>query len=502
MLYQNSHPRKPTLEQFFLPSLINIIELCVVGLLFTLAPRFLNDSDTGWHIRAGEWIVKSKTVPFTDPFSFTMTGRPWFAWEWLADTTLYFLHAIGGLEALVIASIFTLFITYSIVGRTSVNRGASPLIVALITIIFCGISSIHWLARPHLWTLLFLALWMRLLISPTPTLKKFLLLSIISGLLWPNLHGGFIILFPLIGIWAIFKWSKERFLIAVIALTTFFILSLLNPYGWNLYAHIGQYLLDSRFRFMVNEFQAPSWNTVTGKAVIISACVTALSGIWELTQRRFDVGVTVLFLSAATCMSIRHIGPLSIWAIPSVSLFVHSILWSLFNWTFSRRESTSRKYHTMKHPSGYLWTTILVALCIFWKENIPQNFPSTRFPVEAVKYLNEHKDQFKDQNLFAPDKFGGYLIYSRWPDEKVFVDGRSDFYAQGSVLNDSLSIIKAASGWPELMKKYQIEAVLIPSDSLLASELTTEADRKTENPLERWRLVYGDSVAQLFTMHK
>jgi hypothetical protein len=47
--------------------------------------NFFRDSDAGWHIRTGERILMTRTLPFADPYSFTRAGEPWFAWEWGAD---------------------------------------------------------------------------------------------------------------------------------------------------------------------------------------------------------------------------------------------------------------------------------------------------------------------------------------------------------------------------------------------------------------------------------
>ena len=76
------------LRRWFIPSLPDV--LFVALLLATVAhPQglrsFLSDGDTGWHIRTGELILQTGRVPVADPFSFSRSQQPWFAWEWLAD---------------------------------------------------------------------------------------------------------------------------------------------------------------------------------------------------------------------------------------------------------------------------------------------------------------------------------------------------------------------------------------------------------------------------------
>src|SRR6266850_3996917 len=69
----------------FLPSLSDLAFLMPILVLFwctTGVGWLLTDSDTGWHIRTGEWILKNGRVPAIDIFSFTNARQPWFAWEW------------------------------------------------------------------------------------------------------------------------------------------------------------------------------------------------------------------------------------------------------------------------------------------------------------------------------------------------------------------------------------------------------------------------------------
>ena len=52
-------------------------------------------------------------------------------------------------------------------------------------------------------------------------------------------------------------------------------------------------------------------------------------------------------------------------------------------------------------------------------------FPALRFPAVAVE---KHGDMLRGQNVLTTDQWGDYLIYHQYPDTKVFIDGRSDFY--------------------------------------------------------------------------
>ena len=45
--------------------------------IFAMAARMSVDTDTWWHLRAGQWIVEHRAVPQVDPFSYTRLGDAW-----------------------------------------------------------------------------------------------------------------------------------------------------------------------------------------------------------------------------------------------------------------------------------------------------------------------------------------------------------------------------------------------------------------------------------------
>ena len=74
----------------------------------------LSDGDTGWHIRTGDFILRSHTVPFHDLFSFSRPDQPWYAWEWLSDVVFALLHRWQGLPAVAAFSAALLSLTAAV----------------------------------------------------------------------------------------------------------------------------------------------------------------------------------------------------------------------------------------------------------------------------------------------------------------------------------------------------------------------------------------------------
>src|SRR5580765_9031590 len=94
--------RPGVLLRWFVPDLAfatACVTLFYCLFLFQGYQKLFRDSDAGWHIRNGESILATGTLPHTDPYSFTRAGQPWYAWEWLSDIAMGALHRLGGLNA-------------------------------------------------------------------------------------------------------------------------------------------------------------------------------------------------------------------------------------------------------------------------------------------------------------------------------------------------------------------------------------------------------------------
>jgi hypothetical protein len=86
------------------------------------------------------------------------------------------------------------------------------------------------------------------------------------------------------------------------------------------------------------------------------------------------------------------------------------------------------------------------------------------------------------------DQWGDYLIYRFYPEMKVFIDGRSDFYAP-EIRDDYVGLLNSRWDWERVLDHYGFEAALVPVDWSLAAALKLHPE---------WRLVYDDGFALLF----
>ena len=184
---------KPNPVIRLLPSLTDVaFVMPVLFLFFRMSGTgyLLGDGDTGWHIRTGDWILQNRQVPSHDLFSYTKPGEPWFAWEWLWDVIFAWLHQHFGMGAVVLGSLLVICLTSAILFRLARNRSGNVLVAIAVTIVATAASTIHWLARPHLFTLFFVVIFCVLLERAREGRTRALLVLPPLTVLWTNLHGG------------------------------------------------------------------------------------------------------------------------------------------------------------------------------------------------------------------------------------------------------------------------------------------------------------------------
>jgi hypothetical protein len=191
--------RKPS---YFLPSIGQFLFL-VVFLVLTFSPagkNMLADADTGYHIRAGDYILESRTVPKHDIFSFiprlSLDGP-----RWLSEVVMAVFHRISGLTGVVLFFSLLISLTYALLFRYMRVYRRNIVFDVLIILLALVSSQIHWLARPHIFSLLLMVVWYHLLDSYQNDRGGHLVLLPLIMLLWVNLHGGYLTGFILTGVY-------------------------------------------------------------------------------------------------------------------------------------------------------------------------------------------------------------------------------------------------------------------------------------------------------------
>ena len=132
---------------YFIPSIGQFLFL-VVFLVLSFSPagkNMLADADTGYHIRAGDYILENRTVPKHDIFSYHSPPLPWTAHEWLSEVVMAVLHRISGLTGVVVFFSFLISLTYAFLFRYMRVYKRNIVFDVLIILLALVSSQIHWL---------------------------------------------------------------------------------------------------------------------------------------------------------------------------------------------------------------------------------------------------------------------------------------------------------------------------------------------------------------------
>lgn len=77
------------IQRYLIPSISDIIFISVfLYLSLSIGNSLLNDGDTGYHIRAGDYIIENLSIPKKDLFSYHYPPFPWTAHEWLSEVVM------------------------------------------------------------------------------------------------------------------------------------------------------------------------------------------------------------------------------------------------------------------------------------------------------------------------------------------------------------------------------------------------------------------------------
>jgi hypothetical protein len=520
---------RPPWARWLMPSASDAIFVALLAVLMmsTVSVRLLGDAGIGWHIRTGQFIVSARAIPRVDPFSSSMSGHPWFAWEWLYDLIVGGLENAAGLNGVIAFTGFIIALTFAWTFRLLLRREVNLFLSLVLVLLAASASMIHFLARPHVLTWLFTVAWFWALDSTehgsSENWKLWLLP--LTMLLWVNLHGGFLVGFVLLAIywvgaaWQFFTLNEGRFDDALAkiraarsirSLTVIGVLSaaatFVNPYGLQLHIHIYRYLSNRFLMDHIDEFQSPNFHYVAQKCFAGLLLLSLLA----LATRRREVSVThglvLLFAVYSGLYASRNI--------PVSSLLIVLVIGPWLSDAIEKyAASRGRKIPAPRQPPlpsflermsaielslcGHLWP-IAATLLIVWMAAhngkigvttlMDAHFNPRRFPVKAVDYLEAHN---LPGPIMSTDSWGGYLIYRLYPRVCTVLDDRHDFYGE-KFFESYLKMVRVEPGWQDFLQQHHASSVIVPKNSALANMLDESRG---------WRPIYGDDTAVVFALN-
>lgn len=478
------------------PSLFDFVFVLWVTLIpIALSGRLLStDGDLPRHLRLGEWMLSHGRLLTVDNFSFTRAGQPFVAFEWGSEVLYALAYRAGGLAGVAVFAGLLLALTYALLIRFLLRRQVEPLLAYLTVMAAALLGASHWVARPHLITLLLVVLLLELVERVD---RRSLLWYVPFFCLWANLHGGFTYGLMLVGLYLVgdlVEWRiggrrrewLERARHHGMALGLAIVGVALNANGWRLFAHLISFFGQSLLFEKTQEFLSPDFHVLNGK-LFLGALLAVIVGLAVSRRRPSGPHLVVLLANIAFALySQRNVELFAVTALPLMA-------WHLdLEWRAMPGLGRIRRAFAQEHDARHrglpslLFAGEMVALglmhgTIGGQEIVADRFDPKVFPVAAVARAREER---LTGRIYSEFIWGGYLLYA-WPEQKVFIDGGTDHYGE-KLVEEHLRLASLAPGWRDVLARWNISLALLATDAPLAHELAREPG---------WRVRFCDPMA-------
>jgi hypothetical protein len=349
-------------------------------------------------------------------------------------------------------------------------------------------TSLNWAIRPHLFSMLLLAIWLiwadRLRRGEDISIWRFPVLMI----LWSNFHGifiaGVLALFAFAAGWAVdYLFAKEGNLATGKRLWLALILSVggsvINPGGASSWFSIlgfvnNQYLMSRMLEANSPNFQLPEMRIIF-LLLIFSIFLLAIK------RDKFTSGQGFL-LAGFTAMSLMAFRNIQLYGIVAPFVLAEAFVSFRDFPLLNRLEVTLANVEEKISGTVYPIVTVIILGAFILLSPISMalyQFDPETFPVEAVTWLRSNP---QTGNMFNELNWGGYLELNLSP-QKTFVDSVAD--VTGEVTMDYETILTTSTGWEDLMQTYNIEWTIVEPDSEIATALQNQG----------WNILYEDETA-------
>jgi len=493
---------------------VSIDQLWIIGvlaiftLLVSLMPVFPNDF--WWHLKIGEIIYQTKTIPKTNLFAWTLSpDYPYVYGAWFGELLLYIIYQLGKVSLLIFIRTVLTIAAFILIGYEAKRRSGSWRIAGFVLLFACAMSTNNTIVRPQFWAwipfaifYIFLSRFVDGQLNP-----KWLLLFPLIMAFWVNAHGSFILGIVLLGIFFVgegirkllkmsgaMEWQGLGWIALSGALT--FLATLINPRFVSIYFYVNKLMTDKSVQKLTIEWQSPTPHDYA--SIIFYISILIMIGFLVYSPRRLTPTELLLIVSFLWLAwgGVRYVvwfgmvgmtvlaGPIracikkpSWLAVPpkntlnlviAIILVIPAIIAQ--PWIISK----------IPLPKGYAKFVI----------NDPKIGPLLYkyTPIGAAEYLKQNPGG----KLFNEMSFGSYLIWYV-PEQGVFADTRTelysyDFWMDYIKINDGIRSM-------ELLDKYGANRVLLnPTED---EELLYLLGKNSS-----WKLEYSDDVSQIWIKQK
>lgn len=450
----------------------------------------LTDPDLWWHLRTGA-LIAERGIPRTDPYSYTANGKEWIVQEWGSEVILHWIREAFGLWGILAYRAVLLFAVYALVARLLVRRMGAGMGTWALLALTAYAGSANWTERPNLLSFLLFVVTLDLLDRRGRAVWWFVPLAA----MWANLHGMVILGIGLVAFLAVVEgvkcavrwesadamWAKRLGLVSAASVLATFA----NPFGPRLLVHA--FRLVGAVRDIASEWASPSFHELGGLVflALLLLTVAALALVPERpdpTEVALALAFTFLALTAARNLTVSAIvlGLVCARALPG------AIAAARARRTDGRQSEATPNASPLLGMLGFILAAGGLGIVLAGglpRSGRPADIVDRQYPIEAIDALNR-----PGVRVYAWDFWSGMVIDRAWPNARVFIDLRWDFY--GSTLaRRYIDTFAAAPSWERNLDRACTTHVLVRPRDPLAQALSLDPD---------WRPVRNDARSVIF----
>jgi uncharacterized protein with PQ loop repeat len=446
--------------------------LMTVLLLAFFLPVLPNDY--WWYMRIGQEVLATGQVPAVDIIS--ASGQPIMYHSWLSAVIFSLLYDAGGLGLTIFARGLVIGLAYLVLWALVRRAGVGPKLAWLLMFMAVLASSNNWVVRPQMFTYFLFALSLWILYQWQNGDNRFLWVLPLISLLWVNLHGSFVLLFPLIGAALIFGAGQRKFLLLAFVLA--FLAILVNPRGVGVFEYI-IFSITSESNQLSMEWGPPvndNW-----QMNIFFVWLLAFIPLAAFSPKKLNRLEWVWFLGFGllALFGLRYV----IWFIFLLVVISATLL---SGWT---KASGAQRFTPLNLALGLVLLAmpilLLPGLRERWMESPPPVTANTPFAV--VEWLEAHPEV--PNPLWNQYVYGSYLAYAL-PGRPVWIHTMFEAYSREH-WERYLAVSAARYDWQKLLDEDGVNSMLL---SVQSQDNLLSALRQSET----WCEVYKDDDAAIF----
>lgn len=479
------------------------VSVIAFAILSSVIPEPLNNSDVWLHIKSGEVIAK-QGILYHDVFTHDGPNRLWLPTDWLFQYLIYKTVSLFGLVSI---RWFTagLAVLQTAVIYAFLKKIFGARTVTALSLCFLFITGEYefFAPRPQVLSTLFLLLNFYLIYTYLVKDKNRLWLTIPVTYFWSNLHssvGMYVCYVAALSVSCLAygllikdkKWRNKSLLLlmytGVTALST-----ILPPLGFTQYQFIVYHL---KYQALISEFISETHPLSTFQDAFILytifAVIAAGSGAFLVLKNRLFRDAILLVPFAIMIIS----------GYPMIRFVLYGYigLVVVYGWILSRIRFSDRQIEWIADSLIMLVLTGVSSYVLYQKWESASGHPYF-FPEQAVRFIK--KAGFTG-SMFNEFTYGGYLLYSLYPDKTVFVDGRCHGCLEHEIA-DYLPLLNQNNAADDVYRgimntiwnKYGISYAILKTQPYsysmkMANILYNDPD---------WTLVYWDDKNQIFVRH-